>query len=112
MWYYTDSHMVKIGQELVDGKLSIVMGREESDRTRTIAILPLDSFSVRLRLTAKGNRIRGAYRLPGKEDWLPAGECDLPVNGAPKASLQTYQGPKTVERWARLTDFRITRPGR
>jgi hypothetical protein len=84
VWYYDDSHMVKIGQELVDGKLSIVMGREENDRTRTIAILPLDSFTVRLRLTAKGNRIRGDYRLPGKEDWLTAGECDLPVNGAPK----------------------------
>src|SRR4051812_26285496 len=27
--YYNDSHMVKIGEELVDGKLSIVMGREE-----------------------------------------------------------------------------------
>src|SRR5687767_11586970 len=33
VWYYDDSHMVKIGQEQVDGKLSIVMGREEKDRT-------------------------------------------------------------------------------
>src|SRR5262249_34545201 len=29
VWYYDDSNMVKIGQELVDGKLSVVMGREE-----------------------------------------------------------------------------------
>ncbi len=69
-------------------------------------------FLVRLRLDAKGNRVRGGYRLPGKKDWLPAGECNLPVNGAPKASLQIHQGPKTVERWARLTEFRITRPDR
>ena len=27
--------MVKLGQELVDGKLSIVMGREQADKTRT-----------------------------------------------------------------------------
>src|SRR5262245_15626299 len=39
VWYYDDGHMVKLGQELVDGKLSIVMGREENDRTRTIAII-------------------------------------------------------------------------
>src|SRR5687767_8449284 len=39
--YYSDGHQVKIGEELVDGKLSIVMGREENDRARTIAIIPL-----------------------------------------------------------------------
>ncbi len=111
VWYYDDGHMVKIGQELVDGKLSIVMGREEQDRTRVIVILPLDSFSVRLRLVAKGDRVRGEYRLPGKESWITAGECDLPVNGPPKASLQVYQGPKSVERWARLSEFRVTRSG-
>jgi regulation of enolase protein 1 (concanavalin A-like superfamily) len=27
VWYYDDSHMVKIGQELVNKKLSLVMGR-------------------------------------------------------------------------------------
>src|SRR5207247_4222107 len=44
VWYFDDGHMVKLGQELVDGKLSIVMGREENDKTRTIAILQLDAF--------------------------------------------------------------------
>jgi regulation of enolase protein 1 (concanavalin A-like superfamily) len=111
VWYYDDSHMVKLGQELVDGKLSLVLGREEQDQTRTIALLPLDAFSVRLRFVAQGNRIRGEYRLPGQAKWLRAGECDLPVNGPPKASLQVYQGPKTTERWARFTEFRVTRPG-
>src|SRR5215813_310281 len=28
VWYYDDSNMVKIGQEMVDGQRSIVMGRE------------------------------------------------------------------------------------
>ena len=107
VWYYDDSHMVKLGQELVDGKLSIVMGREENDRTRTIAILPLESFKVRVRLLVKHNHIRGEYQLPGQEQWVAAGECDLPVKGEPKASLQVYQGPRTVERWVRFTEFRI-----
>lgn len=109
VWYYDDSHMVKLGQELVDGKLSIVMGREEKDRTRTIAIIPLDSFKVRVRFGVQGNIIRGEFQLPGQEAWKLAGECDLPVKGEPKASLQVYQGPKTVERWARFTEFRIVR---
>ena len=107
VWFYDESHMVKLGQELVDGKLSIVMGREEKDKTSTMAILPLESFRVRLRLTTKDNRIRGEYRLPGQEKWVRVGECDLPEIGSPKASLQVYQGPKTVERWARFTEFSV-----
>ena len=31
VWYYRDSHMVKIGLELEHGKNSVVMGREEYD---------------------------------------------------------------------------------
>lgn len=109
VWYYDDSHMVKLGQELVDGKLSIVMGREENDRTRTIAIIPLDSFSVRLRLFVQGHRIRGQFRTAAMKEWREAGECDLPVRGPAKVSLQCYQGPAQTERWARITDFRIQR---
>jgi regulation of enolase protein 1 (concanavalin A-like superfamily) len=108
-WYYDDGHMVKLGQELVDGKLSVVMGREEDDHTRTIAILPLKSSPVRLRLLVKDSRIRGEFQLPGQDHWTPAGECDLPAKGEAKASLQVYQGPRNVERWARFTEFRVVR---
>ena len=109
VWYFDDSHMVKIGRELVDGKLSIVMGREENDRTRTIAIIPLDAASVRLRLLVKGNRIRGQFRAPDAKDWRDAGQCDLPGNGGAKISLQFYQGPAQAEHWARVTEFRVRR---
>jgi len=109
VWYYDDSHMVKLGEELVDGKLSIVMGREENDRTRTIAIIPLDSFSVGLRLQVRDNHIRGQFRPSATEQWRQAGECDLPVHGTAKASLQCYQGSARLEHWARLTEFRIVR---
>ena len=109
VWYYDDSHMVKLGQELVDGKLSIVMGREEADKTRTIAIIPLKSFSVRLRLQVSGNRIHGQFRTPDSDDWQEAGECDLPGHGTPQAGLQCYQGPAEAAHWARITDFSIWR---
>lgn len=109
VWYYDDSHMVKLGQELVDGKLSIVMGREEKDKTRTMCIIPIQSAVVQVRFIVKENSIRGEYRLGDEKGWKLAGECDLPVNGSPKASLQVYQGPKSVERWARFSEFSIRR---
>lgn len=107
VWYYNDSNMVKIGEELVDGRLSIVMGREEGDRTRTVAIIPLESFSVRLRFLVTGARIRGQFRTPKAEKWTDAGECDLPAHGAPKVSLQFYQGSAQAEHWVKVTEFRI-----
>ena len=109
VWYYDDSHMVKLGLELVDGKLSIVMGREENDRTRTVKIIPLDAFRVQQRLVVKGNSIRGEFRPAGSNNWQAVGECDLPVraNARPKISLQFYQGPSDAEHWARVTDFRV-----
>jgi len=109
VWYYDDSHMVKLGQELVDGKISIVMGREEADKTRTIAILPLTSFSVRLRFLVTGDRIRGQFRTPDSDTWREVGECDLPTHGTPKISLQCYQGPADAEHWARFTEFSLRR---
>src|SRR5439155_25400634 len=69
VWYYDDGNMVKLGQELVDGKLSVVMGREENDKTRTVAIIPLDSTSVRLRFFVKGDRIRGQFRPTSALEW-------------------------------------------
>jgi WD40 repeat protein/regulation of enolase protein 1 (concanavalin A-like superfamily) len=108
-WYYSDSNMVKIGEELVDGKLSVVMGREENDKTRTIKIIPLDSNDVQLRLTVTGNRIKGQFKKPGA-DWAVAGECDLPEKGEPKITLQFYQGPADQEHWGRVSDFTIRIP--
>lgn len=108
VWYYDDSNMVKIGHELVDGKLSIVMGREENDKTRTLAIIPFPSSAVELRHVVETNRIRGFYRAPGGQ-WKQAGECGLPVHGPPQISLQCYQGEDGVEHWARFSDFQIRR---
>ena len=108
VWYYDDSHMVKIGQEMVDGQLSIVMGREQADRARTINIIPIDAEHVELRLTVKGDRIRGQFKTPGA-DWREAGETDLPIpaNGKPHVSLQFYNGVPNAGRWARVREVTI-----
>ena len=108
VWYYADSHMVKIGEELVDGKLSIVMGREENDRTRTISITPLDSEQVELRLVVRANRISGQFKTPSG-NWREVGECDLPIKGPPQISIQFYQGPADEAHWARVSSLTVTR---
>ena len=105
--YYDDSHMVKIGEELVDGKLSIVMGREEKDRARTIAIIPLEKNRVELKLRIEGRNVTGFYKPDGEADWKKAGECDLPGSGMPKVALQCYQGSDQKEHWAKIQRFRI-----
>lgn len=110
-WYYDDSHMVKIGQEMVDGKLCIVMGREEKDRTRTINILPLTATKVKLRLLSDGEQVRGQFLPDGAKTWVDAGQCDAPApeNGKPHVALMCYQGAPDVEHWSRITEFRVRR---
>jgi hypothetical protein len=109
-WYYDDSNMVKIGQEMVDGQLSVVMGREHGDKARTVKIIPLDSTEVQLRLTVTGNTIRGKFKTP-KGDWRDVGECDLPTPpataSAPKVSLQFYNGLPDVQHWAKVSEVTI-----
>ncbi len=103
--YFDDSHMVKIGFELVDGRRCIVMGREEKDRTRTIAIIPLQASEVQLRLRLEGTTVRGAFRPVGVKDWREAGQCDLPGPGRPNLAIQCYQGPANAEHWARISQL-------
>ena len=110
-WYYDDGHMVKLGQEMVDGQLSIVMGREQQDKARTVRVIPIDSDRVDLRLIAAGDKIRGRFRTP-QGQWRDVGECDLPVpadkaKARPHVSLQFYMGPPDVQHWARVSEVTV-----
>lgn len=110
-WYYDDSHMVKLGREVVDGPVCVVMGREEADRTRTIARPPVPGGWYKLRLTVIGNEIRGEYWAEGATSWTEAGRCPLPrpPGGRPMISIHAYNGPPDTEHWARVTEFKIVR---
>lgn len=108
-WYYNDSNMVKLGLELVDRQVCIVMGREQADRMRTLAKIAVTGTAVRVRMRIDGNRISGEYRMAGTDAWLKAGEGELPApeGGRAHISLHAYQGDPNVEHWARFGDFRI-----
>jgi regulation of enolase protein 1 (concanavalin A-like superfamily) len=106
-WYADDAHMVKIGQELVDGQLCVVMGREERDRARTVAVVPIASSAVEVRLVVEGNSVRGGFRAPGETVWRHVGRCDLPAAAPGRTALQCYNGPAQDERWVRFTKFAV-----
>jgi regulation of enolase protein 1 (concanavalin A-like superfamily) len=113
-WYYDDRHMVKLGLELVDNEVCIVMGREAGDQARTLGKIPIAATSVRVRLFVAGRQIRGEYLPLGGARWLEAGAGDLPAppKGEAKISLHCYQGPPEAEHWARFSEFRVLRrPG-
>lgn len=107
VWYYNDSNMIKIGLEQVDKVLCMVMGREEGDKTRTIAKLPVTSHRLDVRFIVSGEKLRGQYRHSGDAEWKDAGECTLPVHGEPKVSLQVYQGQAGVDHWGHFSAFSI-----
>lgn len=107
VWYYDDSHMVKIGLERVHGQNSLVMGREEADKTTTLAIIPVTSTTLDVRLTVRGAEIQGEFREAPATAWRFAGKCELPKKGAAKASIQAYQGAPDVEHWATARGFRV-----
>jgi regulation of enolase protein 1 (concanavalin A-like superfamily) len=110
-WYFDDSNMVKLGLELVSREVCIVMGREEGDKARTLAKIPIRTTSVRLRLHVTGSKIRGQYLLAGTDQWLEAatGELPSPPDAKAKISLHCYQGPPDAEHWARFSTFQILR---
>lgn len=110
--YYDDSHMVKIGFELVDGKRCIVMGREEKDRTRTLAIIPVETSVAHLRLVLEDTRLQGYFRTAETQEWRLAGSCDLPGRGKPRLAIQCYQGPANLEHWARISKVIVRAPQR
>lgn len=109
VWFYDEGHMVKLGMELVSGKLCVVMGREEADKTRTIGLVPLDAHTVQLRLLVAGTRIHGQYRTAHWPSWREVGDCDLPVKGPPRISLQCYNGPPDALHWARIEQIVVRR---
>jgi regulation of enolase protein 1 (concanavalin A-like superfamily) len=110
-WYYDDSHMVKIGLEKVDGKLCIVMGREEKDKTKTMSINPVKTNTVKLRLLVKGQDLRGQFQQEGSKDWQDAGSCTAPVpdGGRPNICLQFYQGDPAAAHWGLVSEFTVNK---
>lgn len=111
VWYYRDSHMVKIGLELEHGKNSVVMGREENDRTQTIKIVPLEVNQVTVRLKVTDGQVNGYYRLKPEDKWTAVGTCTEPKpaegDDKPRVSLQCYQGDPENPKWAHITNLKI-----
>ncbi|NJL72175.1 MAG: hypothetical protein HC888_11635 [Candidatus Competibacteraceae bacterium] len=85
VWYYDDCHMVKIGLERVHGQNSLVMGREEADKTTTLAIIPVTSTTLDVRLTLRGTTLHGEFREapPRRGAWPASVSCQRKVQPRP-----------------------------
>ena len=103
---------MKLGLEIENGRTNIVMGREEGDKTKTIAIIPYDGEAVQLRMVVKGEELSGSFRKPGAKEWTDAGKTTTPAPAgtAPQISLQFYQGVAGSNRWATVNAFRLAAP--
>jgi cytochrome c len=107
LWYYDDANNIKLVKEMVgEGRLVIIMAREEDDQPGVVGEVPFAPETAQLRLALTGGRVKGYYRASGEDDWQPVGEC-APVDEA-RVGLCTHGSvPETEERWAQFEQFRV-----
>ena len=109
-WYVSDDSYVKLVREWMDGKVCIVMAREERRIPAAVAKIEDASEAHGLRLVWAGKKVKGQYRAGSDGEWKTAGECDAPFEEeAPQAGLSAHGGPADADRWARFSGFRIIR---
>ena len=68
VWYYDGGDLVKLGQELVDGKLSIVMDVWKQIGREQLLLSQSRHFQVQLRFSSKGDQSMEHFRLPNSEE--------------------------------------------
>jgi len=111
LWYYDDANNIKLVKEMVgEGRLVIVMAREEDDQPGVVGEVPFAPATAQLRLALAGGRVTGHYRVSDEDGWQAVGECE-PVGGA-RIGLCTHGSvPESEERWAEFRRFRVLAPG-
>ena len=103
--------VVKVGKELVDGKLCVIPGE-----------VAMDAATVRLRLVVKGDDYVAQYQPDARGEFKTAARGrivagrNIPAAGklpaaeagaGDQVSLQCFEGPPDAEHWIRFDDFRI-----
>jgi regulation of enolase protein 1 (concanavalin A-like superfamily) len=111
LWYCDDANNIKLVKEMVgEGKLVIVMAREEDDQPGVVGEVPFAPATAQLRLALAGGRVTGHYRASDEDAWQLVGECE-PVAGV-RVGLCTHgRVPETEERWAQFKQFRVLAMG-
>lgn len=107
--YFDDANYVKLVKEIVDGRLVIVLVREENDQPVVINNkTSVNDETVKLRLSLQNKNIEGAYSIKDFKTWNLIGKCPLFKSDRYKVGIFTHGDLDiTIERWTVFKQFRI-----
>ena len=105
LWYVDDDNFVKLISEHIDGKMYVVVAREQGGRGKVVGKIVVPSANIQLRLKVQSNRVTGQWRLKDADAWSDAGTCDFDAQGDRRFGLFTQNGPKEVVRWVCFDNF-------
>lgn len=108
LWYVDDDNFVKLISEQIDGKMYVVVAREEKGRGKVVGKVVAPQANMQLRLKVEAKRVTGQWRIKEGDKWSDSGECDFNAEGNPRFGLFTQNGPKEGVRWVRFDDFVIS----
>jgi regulation of enolase protein 1 (concanavalin A-like superfamily) len=107
LWYVDDDNFVKLISEHIDGKMYVVIAREQAGRGKVVGKIAVPSANLQLRLKVQSSRVTGQWRLKSADPWSDAGTCELDAKGDRRFGLFTQNGPKDPVRWVRFDGFVI-----
>lgn len=110
LWYVDDDNFVKLISEHIDGKMYVVIAREQQGKGTVVGKLEVPRADFQLRLVVKSGRVVGQWRLESGDPWSEAGACDFTAKGQPRFGLFTQNGPAKEVHWVRFDDFVVARP--
>jgi cytochrome c len=108
LWYLEDANYIKLVREIVNGKLSVAMVREENEKPVVIRVVPAEAGAFDLRLRMVSGRVRGEFRTSETAEWQLAGDCASLGAGELMVGLFAGGGEASAERWARFERFQMS----
>lgn len=107
IWYADDANYIKLVKESLEGRIWIVLAREEDDEPALVERVPIVADTARLRLTLDDAGVAAAYLVPESETWQPVGTCAPLPHGMLQPGIFTHGGPADVERWSEFSLFTL-----
>jgi regulation of enolase protein 1 (concanavalin A-like superfamily) len=106
VWYQDDDNYVSLFQEVLGGKVELLMvtEREAKPSFRTD---PHKEKGVWMRLVIDGGKITTQFKPAEKGDWKVVGVSDMPMKTPARVGVMCGGAPKDAERHARFHGFRI-----
>ena len=107
--YLDDDNYLKFDRELFAGQ-SCTLVLESGAKPKVVKKIPFREGRLRLRLAIAEGRVRAFVKTPEETQWTAHGETQLPgLVDKLKLGLFALGGDANAPRWARFTDFSMSR---